>query len=465
MAALIVPPTPKPPVTPSGSIALDTSTLPAAITHAATKDAPLLSPWVPALLLVALLAAIGMWVARVVDRHRRGAPPPRHRVLLAGSAGAGCLFLAMLTTASAINVYAGYLPTLASVWHFVAHDDVVPVASDATTAQALQRTPEGAHAVAAGDTSWHVTGREVGGGGLGFRSRTVVIATPPGYSTSAASYPVIYLVGGYPGGADDWFQTGQVTRTVDALVAAGRMPFPILVEPDVNGSYTTDSEGLNAVGGPQVETWLTRDVVGFMDRSYRTLADRGHRVLAGMSSGGFVALNDALRNQDVFGIALGLEPYGDPGNVTTRLLGGDVGLLHRNSPQYYAPALPLHRQLSIYLDVGSRTGDVARVQSLARIFHDRGLDVVMRTESGQGHTWAEATAGMPYALAFAASRLGVPALAQTFDTSAFPRSHRDRFSLLPEDDAQRQREHRLRCAAHAAACQAAGQPAGSGSAP
>jgi len=438
----------------------DTSTLPASVTHAATDGAVLFSPLVPAGLGIALLAVVGLWATRVVRRRRRGAPPPPHRVLRSTAATLACLLLATLTVAAAVNVYAGYLPTVASAWRFAIRDTTAHVTDDGTTAQALRRSGTAPRAVAAHDTHWQVHEAQVGGSALGFGSRPVVVATPPGYQSSNAPYPVVYLFGGYPGEVNDWFQTGQVTKTVDALVAQGLMPFPVLVEPDINGNTFTDSEGLDAVGGPQVETWFTRDVVRYVDSTFRTVPDRGHRVLAGMSSGGFIALNYALRHQDDFGIALGLEPYGDPGNVTGRLLGGDSRLLHQNSPQFYAPTVALHRQLSLYLDVGAATKDVARVESLARIFHERRLDVVIRPEPGEGHTWSEATAGMPYALAFAASRLGSAALAETFPESDFPRTHRDRFSLLPEDDAQLQRENRIRCRYGGLGCPVP-QPAGS----
>lgn len=431
----------------------DTTVLPSSVTHAATRGADLLSVWVPIGLGVLVLAAVGLWVTRAVRRRRRANPPPRHQALRSVGAAVCCLLLATLTVASAVNLHAGYLPTVSSAWRLATRDATPPVTADRITAQAVQRSDVAVQAVAANDTRWHIERSQVGGQGVGFGPRPVIVATPPGYRSSAASYPVVFLFGGYPGRPNDWFETGQVTKVVDALVADGRMPFPVLVEPDINGGYFTDSEGLDATGGPQVETWFTRDVVGYVDAHYRTLADRGHRVVAGMSSGGFIALNYALRHSDQFGIALGLEPYGDPGNVAARLLGGDANLLHQNSPQYYAPTLPLHRQSAIYLDVGTGTGDVGRVASLARILHARGLDVLLRLERGQGHTWAEATAGMPYALAFAASRLGTPALAQTFPDSAFPSTHRDRFSLLPEADAQLQRERRERCRHGGFGCQ------------
>ncbi len=271
--------------------------------------------------------------------------------------------------------------------------------------------------------------------GLRIEDRVVLVALPPGYGQGSAPLPVDYLLSGYPGRPEDWFVSGHVTQVLDQLVANRLSGYAVLVAPDVNGGQFTDSETLDAVGGAQVETWLTRDVVSAVEARWPVLGDRGHRVLAGISSGGFAALNVGLRHQDEFGTLLALEPYGgDPGNVTGRLLGGSTDLLHANSPSYYLPGLPLHRLLHVFLDVGSE-GDTARVQDLGRLLSARAEDGVLRVEQGQGHTWFEAAAGLPYALANAARWEGDPVLGQILPESAFPLTHRDRYSLLLTQDA------------------------------
>ena len=46
-----------------------------------------------------------------------------------------------------------------------------------------------------------------------------------------------------------------------------------------------------------------------MDREYRTVADRRHRVVAGLSEGGFGAINIAARHPNLFGVAISLSGY------------------------------------------------------------------------------------------------------------------------------------------------------------
>ena len=71
---------------------------------------------------------------------------------------------------------------------------------------------------------------------------------------------------------------------------SGRPPVP--VPPALPGAATTwasDSECLNPVRGPQFETYLTRDVVGWIDGHHRTVPQAEGRAIGGMSSGGYCA--------------------------------------------------------------------------------------------------------------------------------------------------------------------------------
>lgn len=409
-------------------VPVDASTLPAVVTGVAHQNAPLLNPLFPAGVgVVALIVA----AATVVRLKRRWHRPGRAALgrSLSGVAGLGSLLLLAITVAAAVNVYAGYLPTPDAAKRFLTGQGTVSVSgSAASSRRALLRVSGGARAIKAGDTHWSSSLLSLSDPALKVRNRQVLLALPPGYRTGHTDYPVLYLFSGYPGRAADWFVSGRITQTLDALAAQGRAPYFICVAADVNGGFFNDSETVNAVGGAQVETWVTRDVVNYVDGHYRTRPRRSGRIVAGMSSGGFAAINVALRNQAEFGVSLALEPYGDPGDVTRRLFGGDVALLHANSPSNYAPREPLTRRLPFFLDVGSG-GDVAAVHALADVLNARGELVLLRVEKGQGHTWTEAAAGLPYALSYAATQLADPAaLDATYPASTFPPAAADPYA-------------------------------------
>ena len=424
--------TPSPPVvsapTAAAPVPVDTSTLPATVTSVTHQNAPLLNPVFPAGIGVVALLATGTTILRL--RRRRHRPGRRWGGRTAsGVAGFGSLVLVVLTVAAAVNAYAGYLPTPDAAKRFLTGRGTVSVSgSTATSKQALLHTAGGAQAIAAGDTHWVSSSLSLTDPGLRIRNRRVLVALPPGYSSTHIAYPVLYLFSGYPGRAADWFVSGRITQSLDALAAAGKAPYAICVAPDVNGGFFNDSETVNAANGAQVETWVTRDVVSYVDSHYRTRPHRSARILAGMSSGGYAAINIALRHQDEFGTSLALEPYGDPGNITKRLFGGSTALLHANSPSYYAPKERLTRRLPFFLDVGSG-GDVRPVTALAAVLNARREPVLLRIENGQRHTWTEAAAGLPYALTFAAGQLSNPtALDATYPASRFPATGSDPYA-------------------------------------
>ena len=151
--------------------------------------------------------------------------------------------------------------------------------------------------------------------------KAVVVYLPPSYASEPARrYPVAYYLHGHWGAETDWTQQGALGRAMDSLVAAG-MPEMIVVMPDGDdGWYTT----WNALGGyracmdqplpggrkeshesycvpwAKYDDYVARDLVAFVDSGYRTLADAGHRGIAGLSMGGFGAITLALAYPDVF---------------------------------------------------------------------------------------------------------------------------------------------------------------------
>ncbi|PFG39355.1 enterochelin esterase-like enzyme [Georgenia soli] len=297
---------------------------------------------------------------------------------------AAVLAVLVLAAAGYVNAYAGYLPTAQAL------------------AQAVTLTPG---ATAGGQ----LTSVQIDAPALRMGHGETDIWTPAGYSSSPhRRYPVLYLITGSPGAPADWFRAGRLAETLDALTKAGRMPPAIVVAMNTGAGLVGDTESLDVVGGPQVETYYTHVVVPYVDSHYRTLPDRADRVLGGISSGGYGALNVGLHHTDLFATILAFEPYGDPGPGTAyTLLGGDQARFRANSPSVYIPTMRFTVPVSVFLDVGGATGpDVAQVRALADALRARGQDVLFRVEPGQHHTWSETAAGLPYGLAFAGQHLG-----------------------------------------------------------
>jgi enterochelin esterase-like enzyme len=194
---------------------------------------------------------------------------------------------------------------------FAAH-----AATGAAPSRGLNRTVN-AHVSAAAGQVLHLT---IPSPTLG-ATRPVAIYLPPGYADAANSgrrYPVLYLLSGAPGSAGDWFTHMHAAQTADRLIASGAVPPLLLVSPDGNGSPHRDSQFLDSFDGRQrVETFLVRDVLGYIDAHYRTITARAARGLAGYSAGAYGALNVGLHHPELFGTLAGFSGYytADPTEV------------------------------------------------------------------------------------------------------------------------------------------------------
>ncbi|MGN6609856.1 MAG: alpha/beta hydrolase [Jatrophihabitans sp.] len=141
----------------------------------------------------------------------------------------------------------------------------------------------------------------VASGALG-RAVRVRILVPADYSASGQRYPVLYLFHGTSGGAPDWTTLGDAEATTAGLPLIVVMP-DAGFDDDGGGWFTNWVDRATALGPSQWETFHVDQLVPWVDANLRTLADRGHRAIAGLSQGGFGAMSYAARHPDTFGIA------------------------------------------------------------------------------------------------------------------------------------------------------------------
>jgi enterochelin esterase family protein len=139
-------------------------------------------------------------------------------------------------------------------------------------------------------------------------NRRMVVYTPPGYEHSTDRYPVLYLLHGGGGDEEEWMILGRAPEILDNLIARGQALPMIVVMANGHGqesaspAYVPDSRPRLFPGSHMVDfpESIVPDVIPFVDASYRTLADREHRAIAGLSMGGGQTLYCAFRNLDHF---------------------------------------------------------------------------------------------------------------------------------------------------------------------
>ena len=137
--------------------------------------------------------------------------------------------------------------------------------------------------------------------------RSVAVYLPPGYDTGAQRYPVIYYLHGSEMNDTMFIEGAQFDKLLDKAIVSGKIRPIILVIPNENtrfkGSFYTNS----FVTG-KWEDFTVKELVGFIDKKYRTISDRSSRGLAGISMGGYGTLKLGMLYPDVFGAIYAESP-------------------------------------------------------------------------------------------------------------------------------------------------------------
>jgi len=125
------------------------------------------------------------------------------------------------------------------------------------------------------------------------KSIPCVIITPTGYRTAVKRFPVIYLLHGHGGNYAQWPRLApQLKDKADELKL-------IIVCPDGGvSSWYFDSPVDSTF---RYETFVTKELVPWIDGNYPTRADRRHRAITGLSMGGHGGLYLGIRHKDLFG--------------------------------------------------------------------------------------------------------------------------------------------------------------------
>ena len=160
--------------------------------------------------------------------------------------------------------------------------------------------------------------------------RHALVYTPPNYDTAAKTrYPVLYLQHG--GGEDEtgWIKQGHANFILDNLIASKTSKPMIIVmafgyahhagyvEPVVtgNGFSPERMKSMQEMFGA-FEDDLTQALIPYVDASFRTVADRDHRAMAGLSMGGMQTFQITFNHLDTFSYIGGFSGSGGLGMMS-----------------------------------------------------------------------------------------------------------------------------------------------------
>lgn len=283
-------------------------------------------------------------------------------------------------------------------------------------------------------------------------TKHLVVYLPPSYGAQPGRrYPVAYYLHGLFGSETDWLSKGGIDAVADSLIAAG-MPELIIVMPDGDdGWYTTweqqvplatcaDTLHVEAperycVRHERYDDYVAHDVVGWVDAHYRTLADRAHRGIGGLSMGGYGAIALALKHPDLFAAAashsgvvsalyVGPHPFAAPARYATTIdtlaalkasfldrmkmfWGTDVAAWRANDPAVLAERLtrsggPVP---ALYLDCGSSDGFADENRAFSWELDRLGMAHSYHEYPG-AHTWRYWSTHVPQSLGWMGGIIG-----------------------------------------------------------
>lgn len=137
--------------------------------------------------------------------------------------------------------------------------------------------------------------------------REALVVLPPSYQKDKKRrYPVVYALHGYSIGASQWAQEIHVPQTVEGAFALGAAEM-IVVLPDSKTMHNGSMYSSSATVG-DFETYVSRDVVAYIDAHYRSIPQRSARGLVGHSMGGYGATRIGMKHSDVFGALYIMSP-------------------------------------------------------------------------------------------------------------------------------------------------------------
>jgi enterochelin esterase-like enzyme len=145
--------------------------------------------------------------------------------------------------------------------------------------------------------------------------RHVLVYTPPDYDTQTKSrYPVLYLQHGAGEDETGWTKQGHANFILDNLISGGQCKPMIVVMaygyarragqpvPDLTGKPFGSPEMMKAMqdNAETFEDEVTQALIPFIEKTFRTLTDRDHRAMAGLSMGGMQTFQVTFNHLDLF---------------------------------------------------------------------------------------------------------------------------------------------------------------------
>lgn len=221
--------------------------------------------------------------------------------------------------------------------------------------------------------------------------RDVTVYLPPSYTSNPDKrFPVLYMLHGFTDTDSQWFGWEDhwinLQDVIEESIAEGLSKEMIVVMPNAYNKFKGSMYGSSATIGDW-ETFVTQELVNYMDENYRTIPDRNSRGLAGHSMGGYGTLRLGMKNPNVYAAIYALSPCCMDGAASTNLelmkklesLGPDqlaeTSFFEIAALATAAAFAPNPQNPPLYLDLPAKDGE-PRQEVINKIIANRTLNFV-----------------------------------------------------------------------------------------
>ncbi|MFC4888272.1 alpha/beta hydrolase [Streptomyces beijiangensis] len=187
----------------------------------------------------------------------------------------------------------------------------------------------------------------------------VYVWLPPQYGNPAYKhhkFPVVELLGGFPGSARAWFSALHVNSQLAPRMKRGEIAPFILVEPRTNLLDGQDTGCANVPGVVNAESWLSVDVRKAVTDNFRAAPGAKGWSVAGYSAGAHCAVKLALAHPDRYHAAVGLSGYNDPAAERVSITAKDPHLRRVNNPLWIMKHAKTPPRVALFLSGGRHDG-------------------------------------------------------------------------------------------------------------
>jgi enterochelin esterase family protein len=215
--------------------------------------------------------------------------------------------------------------------------------------------------------------------------RRCFVYTPPGYEKDTKTrYPVLYLQHGSFEDETGWSRQGHANLILDNLIAAGKA-VPMIIVMDNGYALKPNADVTDSKASPEsiFEQVMINEIIPMIDGKFRTVADRAHRAIAGLSMGANQTMRIIMNNLDKFS-ALGAF------SGTSNYPSTDVIDPARFLDGKFNDAAAINKQLRVlFLGLGTKEPNPfpGSVGAFRNMLDKQGIKHVFYESPGTAHEW------------------------------------------------------------------------------